>query len=370
MIRFIQSHLKPERLCSGICRFPRVFIFLSLLLTSFPAASFSVKPEMKTKKRSHIHIVGSSTVYPFSAVIAETFGRDTEFRTPIVEATGTGGGFKFFCSGVGFSYPDFVNASRRIEVSEVRRCLENNIKEIVEIKIGYDGITLAKSNSGPKFQLTKTQIFLALAEKIPDKNTGQLIENPYTKWRDIDLKLPDVKIRIYGPPSTSGTRDAFSELVMEEACINMEEFVEIYPDKKIRGKKCRIIRSDGAFIEAGENDNLIIQKLRNDNSAFGIFGFNFLEENRNLIQPSLINGFSPTLDNIASAAYPISRPLFIYFKKEHLNLVPGMKEFIHEIISENTIGKDGYLLQKGLIPLSDFELKQVQNEVLKAIKTE
>jgi len=336
--------------------------FLSLTVSVF-LLFVSSALAFKAAPRNHIQIVGSSTVYPFTAVIAEAFGRDTKFRTPIVESTGTGGGFKLFCSGVGFNYPDFSNASRKIEPSEIKKCAENGIEGIVEIKIGYDGIVLANSVAGTKYNLTKEQIFLALAQQVPSKD-GKLIANPYQKWQDIDAKLPAINIAVYGPPTTSGTRDAFVELVMEEPCSKMKEFVDAFSDSKIRKKKCHVIRSDGKFIEAGENDNLIVQKLKNDNNALGIFGFSFLEENHDTIQSAIINNVVPSFANIVSGAYPVSRPLFIYFKKEHLNLVLGMQEFVQEIVSKNTIGADGYLLQKGLIPLTDLELKKVRDEVM------
>ncbi len=310
-------------------------------------------------------MVGSSTLYPFSAVIAETFGRDTSFKTPVVEATGTGGGFKLFCSGVGYRYPDFANASRRIEKSEIAKCQENGVKEIVEIKIGYDGIVLANSSLGRKYNLTKKQIFLALAARVPQEKTKQLIENNYQKWSEIDPSLPAINIAIYGPPTTSGTRDAFVELVMEDVCMKMPEFASAFPDVKIRKKKCHVIRSDGHFIEAGENDNLIVQKLKNDIDALGIFGFSFLEENHGVIQAAEIDKVMPSFESIVSGTYSVSRPLFIYFKKEHLTLVSGMREFIQEIISKNTVGNDGYLLQKGLIPLTDLEIKKVQDDVMR-----
>ncbi len=315
--------------------------------------------------RNYISIVGSSTVYPFTASIAERFGRATDYRTPAVESTGTGGGFKLFCSGLGADYPDFSNASRKIETSEIKRCQDNNITKIGEIKIGYDGIVLANSKAGKKFNLTKKQIFLALAEKIPMQ--GKLINNPYKKWSEIDLSLPAIEIRIYGPPPTSGTRDAFSELVLEEACMQINEYNSAFADKKIRQKKCHIIRSDGKFIEAGENDNLILQKLKNDPEALGIFGFGFLVENKNTIKAANINNVEPSFDAIVSGRYSVSRPLFIYFKSEHLNLVPAMADFIRTIISKDTIGIDGFLVQKGLIPLTDSELNKVRDEILQSL---
>ncbi|NBV06688.1 MAG: phosphate ABC transporter substrate-binding protein [Proteobacteria bacterium] len=346
--------------------FPLVFALFFIFSVDVLAFEFQVT------KRNHISMVGSSTVYPFAATIAEEFGRnskikDSQFKTPIVESTGTGGGFKLFCSGVGYNYPDFSNASRLIEKSEIKRCGENGVKEIVEIKIGYDGIVLANSIAGQKYNLTKKQIFLALSEKVPDPKSGKLVENFYQKWSDIDKSLPEVTIAIYGPPSTSGTRDAFVELVMDSVCLEMKEFVESYPDKKIRQKKCHIIRSDGKFIEAGENDNLIVQKLRNDKQALGIFGFSFLEENHELIQAATIDKVMPSFENIASGTYKVSRPLFIYFKKEHLDLILGMREFVKEIISSDTIGVDGYLLQKGLIPLTDLETKKVRDKVMRSL---
>lgn len=344
------------------------FLFLTFLFFCADASASSFSEFFKPKKRTHIQVVGSSTVYPFAAVIAETFGRDSEFKTPIIESTGTGGGFKLFCAGVGYNFPDMSNASRKIEKSEIAKCGENGVKEIVEIKIGYDGIVLANSTSGKKYSLTKRQIFLALAQKVPNKKSGKLIENPYQNWSDIDSTLPKINIAIYGPPTTSGTRDAFVELVMEDVCNLMPEFISTFPDAKIRKKKCHVIRSDGHFIEAGENDNLIVQKLKNDADALGIFGFSFLEENHDSIHPAEINNVMPSFDSIVSGAYPVSRPLFIYFKKEHLNLITGMREFITEIVSKNTIGADGYLLQKGLIPLTDLELKTVRAEVADSLK--
>ncbi|MBU6338545.1 MAG: substrate-binding domain-containing protein [Rickettsiales bacterium] len=333
-----------------------------IIFISFISKSYAF--EVAASSRNYISIVGSSTVYPFASVIAEEFGRNAKIKnpkakTPIVESTGTGGGFKLFCSGVGYNYPDFSNASRPIEKSEIKKCAENGVNDVVEIKIGYDGIVLANSVSGIKYNLTKQQVFLALAEEIPDVKTGKLMKNNYQKWSDIDKNLPEINIAVYGPPSTSGTRDAFVELVMEEPCMEFEQYKVAYQDKKIRQKKCHTIRSDGKFIEAGENDNLIVQKLKNDKDALGIFGFSFLEENHAVIQAALINNVVPSFENIVSGAYPVSRPLFIYFKKEHLNLIPQMREFVNEIISKDTIGKDGYLLQKGLIPLTEEEFKNV-----------
>ena len=331
---------------------------LLLLLPNLAFGANSLDTLFKSSQRSHIQIVGSSTVYPFVSTIAETFGRETQFKTPIVEATGTGGGFKLFCSGIGYDFPDFVNASRKIKPSEKEKCAKNNIN-VGEIKIGYDGIVLANSVNGQKYNLTKSQIFLALSAKVPN-DKGELVDNFYNNWQEIDKNLPKIKIAIYGPPSTSGTRDAFVELVMLDVCIKNPIFIKNYSDEKVLHKKCQIIRSDGAFIEAGENDNLIVQKLKNDKDALGIFGFSFIQENQNSIQPSLINNATPTLENIVLGVYKISRPLYVYYKKEHLNLIDGMKEFIAEIVNKNTLGNEGYLLQTGLIPLSNQEIEKIE----------
>jgi phosphate transport system substrate-binding protein len=322
-------------------------------LTNF----FSARP------RNHISIVGSSTVYPFMAIIAENFGRETDFRTPIIESTGTGGGFKFFCSGIGFEFPDFVNASRPIKKSELEKCQSNKITPR-EIKIGYDAIVLASSTEGTKFNLTSEQIFLAIAENVPDK-FGKMVKNFYQNWNEIDTKLPAIPIAIYGPPSTSGTRDAFVELIMLKSCDKIHDIVKNYPDPQTRHKKCQIIRSDGIFMEAGENDNLIVQKLKNNHQALGIFGYSFLQENKKHIQPANIDNSEPTFKNILSNNYKISRPLFIYYKPQHLNLIKGVKEFIQEIVNRKTIGKNGYLLQTGLLPLSDQEIAMMEEELLK-----
>lgn len=335
---------------------------LFLSQTPFALEKSLDKPQEKEKyTRNYISIVGSSTVYPFAAAIAERFGHEKDYKTPTVESTGTGGGFKLFCAGIGYKYADFVNASRRIEASEVRRCNENGIREIGEIKIGYDGIVIANSLDGKKINLSKQEIFLALSEKVFLNN--KLVKNPYKKWSQIASHLPNIDIRVYGPPASSGTRDAFVELVMQDACMNMEGFVFAYADKKVRQKNCSVIRSDGAFIEAGENDNLILQKLRNDKDAFGIFGYSFLEENKNNIQAATLDHVEPDFSSIIQGRYKISRPLFIYFKKEHFGLVPNMKEFVQEIIKKSTLSKDGYLVQKGLIPLNDFEIDELRDRI-------
>ncbi len=308
-----------------------------------------------------IRAVGSSTVYPFVTVAAESFGRSSSHKTPIIESTGTGGGFNLFCSGADGQSPDLSNASRQIKQRERDLCAKNGVNNITEIKIGYDGIVLANTAGARSYALTKQQLFMALAKKVPA--AGKLVANPHMKWSDIDASLPDIKIEVYGPPPTSGTRDAFVELVMEKACVDLPEFKAAYQNKSARKKACHVLREDGAFIEAGENDNLIVQKLNNNDDALGIFGFSFLDQNASTIQGSKIDGVQPTFESISSGKYPVSRPLYVYLKDEHVGQTPGLKEFVQELVSNNAIGEEGYLIDRGLIPLPEAELVALQKEI-------
>jgi phosphate transport system substrate-binding protein len=309
--------------------------------------------------RDQIRIVGSSTVFPFSTAVAEQFGRSTSFKTPIVESTGSGGGLKLFCAGVGESTPDIANASRRIKASEVKRCQENGVTEVVEIRIGFDGIVLANSKKSDPVSLTSKQLFLALAREIPV--AGKLVENPNRTWKDVDASLPDRKIEVLGPPPTSGTRDAFVELAMEGGAKQIPMLKELKArDKNAFKAVAHAIREDGAYVEAGENDNLIVQKLNANPSALGIFGFSFLDQNEDRIQGSPINGTEPTFEAIASGQYPISRSLYFYVKKNHIREISGLREFIAEFTSEKSVGIEGYLAEKGLIPLSAGDRKIVR----------
>ena len=319
--------------------------------------------------RSYIYIVGSSTISPLMAAISEEFSHkqsleDSSFTTPVVESSGTIEGFDVFCEGVGEKYPDFTNASRAIEENEIEKCNKNGVKDIVEIKIGYDGIVIGNSVESKKVSLTKEQVFLALAQKVADKKTGKLINNPYSKWSEIDPRLPNFDIIFYGPPSTSGTREVFAELLLEKVCLNQKEFIEAYKDITLRKKQCHTLRGDGKFVESGENDNLIIKNLKSNPQAFGFFGFNFLVENGNVIQAVKIDGTDPSFDSISSKKYQLSRPLFVYFKKENINISVKMREFIKEIISVDAIGNKGYLSYHGLVTLSDSELRQLRKNIL------
>src|SRR5512147_413134 len=276
--------------------------------------------------RDQIRIVGSSTVYPFSTRVAEEFGRTTSFKTPVIESTGTGGGFKLFCEGVGVDTSDISNASRAIKKSEVETCAKNGVTEITEVKIGYDGIVLANSKAAPRMSITLEQLYLALAKDVPD-GKGGFKSNPNEAWSDVDPSLPKAKIEVLGPPPTSGTRDAFAELAMEGGCNKIPALAELKKTDEAKHRAvCQAIREDGAYIEAGENDVLIVRKLEANKNAFGIFGYSFLEQNQDKIQGSKINGVEDDYENIASGKYPIARSLYFYVKKGHVGQIPGMTE--------------------------------------------
>jgi phosphate transport system substrate-binding protein len=326
-----------------------------------PAASAAPAP---TAARDYLNIVGSSTVYPFSTVVAEQFGKTSQFKSPKVESTGSGGGLKLFCEGVGPKYPDVANASRRIKPSEISDCQKNGVKDIVEVKIGYDGIVLASNKKSTPLAVTLRQLWLALAKQVAGTEAGKLIANPNSKWSDIDKALPAIKIEVLGPPPTSGTRDAFVELALEQGCSTFEwvKALKTSDEKKFK-EICHTLREDGAFIEAGENDNLIVQKLEANPSAFGIFGYSFLEQNAEKIQAATIGGAPATFETISNGSYPISRPLFMYVKKAHIGVIPGIAEYLAEFTSPKAWGPEGYLADKGLIPMSDAERTTVKQTV-------
>jgi len=314
--------------------------------------------------RDSINIVGSSTVYPFTTTVAEQFGRQGKFKTPKVESTGTGGGLKLFCNGVGPQYPDIANASRRIKPAELATCAQNGVKDVVEIKVGYDGIVLAQNKAGASLNLTRKDVYLALAKTVPDPaNPSALIPNPFTTWKDVNKSLPAVKIEVLGPPPTSGTRDSFVELYLEAGCRTFAWLEGLRAQDEPRFKRaCDSIREDGAYIEAGENDNLIVQKLGANKDAVGVFGYSFLEENVDKLKGAVVDGVSPTFESVASGKYPASRPLFIYIKKQHINVIPGITEFIDEYLSDKAIGEEGYLADKGLIPPSKGEISKIRTD--------
>ena len=317
-----------------------------IVLLSSLAALLGAVSTTAVMARDQIQIVGSSTVYPFATIVAERFGNKGNFKTPVIESTGTGGGMKLFCQGVGESNPDITNASRAIKSSEWEDCQKNGVMDIVEVIIGNDGIAFANSVKGPKLNLTRKQLWMALAEHGPKPQ----------KWNEIDPSLPDAKINVLIPPPTSGTRDAWDSLVMGKGCP-----AEVKEKNK---KDCEVIREDGAAVEAGENDTLIVQKLEADPKAFGIFGFSYLESNMDKIQAADIEGVEINIDTIQDYSYPIARPLFFYVKKAHVGVIPGLKEYVEEFVSEDAIGDEGYLIDAGLVPLADAKRKEVRNTAM------
>ena len=326
------------------------------------AALVAVFAMMSVAEARELRIVGSSTVYPFTTIVGESFAAEGN-TAPVIESTGTGGGMKLFCAGVGESHPDFTNASRAIKSSEVEKCKANGITPL-EMKVGYDGIVFANSKEGASFEVTPLELYLALAKDVPQAD-GTLKENTYTNWNEINPNFPNQKIEVLGPPPSSGTRDAWVELVMEKGCKTFDWVKEMKKqDKKKYKGICHGIREDGAFVEAGENDNLIIQKLANNPNAFGIFGYSFLDQNTDVIKGTVIGGVAPTFESIADGSYPASRGLYVYAKKEHMGKIEGMTEFMELYLSDDMAGADGSLGDAGLIPLPQKELDTVRNNVL------
>ncbi|MGD9825781.1 substrate-binding domain-containing protein [Desulfobacter sp.] len=315
--------------------------------------------------RDYISIVGSSTVYPFATVVAENFGKKTRFKTPKIESTGSGGGHKLFSAGIGVEHPDITNSSARITRSQLEKDFKNGVKEVVEVKIGYDGIVVANSRQTLVFRLARKDLFLGLAKQVPvTGDKGALQPNPYKTWKQVNPSLPDAKIEVFGPPPTSGTRDAFVELAMEGGANAFAWIAKLKKTDKKRYKViCHTLREDGAFIEAGENDNLIVDKLNKSPEALGIFGFSFLDQNTDKIQGSFIDGVQPTFEAISAGSYPVSRPLYFYIKKAHVNTIPGMREYLAEFTSETAWGDEGYLTTKGLIPMPAEERQHYRKVV-------
>ncbi|MHA2940371.1 PstS family phosphate ABC transporter substrate-binding protein [Vibrio sp. RC27] len=332
----------------------------ALIAATTMAVTMATSGVANAASRDYISIVGSSTVFPFATVVAERFGRTTSFSVPKIESTGSGGGLKLFCSGIGENTPDITNASRKIKSSEVELCASNGVNNIVEIKIGYDGIVLANSKEATQFELSLRDVYLGIAKMVPDAD-GNLIENPYKTWNEVNPSLPATKIEVLGPPPTSGTRDAFAELALEGGCKTFDSIKALKKTDKNKYKAvCHSVREDGAYIEAGENDNLIVQKLAANPKALGVFGYSFLEENADKVQASIINNVEPTFEAIGSGDYPVSRSLFFYVKEAHKDTIPGLKEYVDAFTSEQAIGEEGYLADRGLIPLPESDWKAVR----------
>ncbi|MCA3635296.1 MAG: PstS family phosphate ABC transporter substrate-binding protein [Methylobacterium sp.] len=313
--------------------------------------------------RDQIRIVGSSTVYPFTTVVAEQLGKTAGVKTPVVESTGTGGGMKLFCDGVGVQFPDATNASRRMKAGEFELCQKNGVKDIMELMIGYDGLTLAFSKKNPPMSLTRAQVFLALAKNVPGPD-GKLIPNPYKTWNQVDPSLPNRPIEVLGPPPTSGTRDSFHELVLEPGAEQIPAMKALKAaDRKAFDAAWKSIREDGVYVEAGENDNVIVQKLEANPGAIGIFGYSFLEENVSKVQGVKLDGVEPNEETISTLKYPASREMFVYVKKAHIGVVPGLDKFAQEFVSNRAAGDGGYLEKRGLVPVPKEKLAEAQANV-------
>ena len=315
--------------------------------------------------RDYVTLVGSSTVFPFASTVAEHFGKaNPKFKTPKVESTGTGGGFKLFCGGVGVQYPDISNASRRVKASELEACTSNGVKDVVEVKIGYDGITVAAKKGGPAYKLTRKDLYLAVAKQVPDpKDPNTLIANPYKNWSQINPALPNVTIQLFGPAPNHGTRDAFMELVLQNGCEQyawLKSLKEV--DEKRYQKVCTQVREDGAWTDVSEDYALIMGKLAGNPQALAVFTFSYLDQNGDKLSAATIEGKAPSFATIADGSYPISRPLYFYVKKAHVSVIPGIKEFIAEFISDKSMGADGYLAERGLIPLKAGELAKTRKD--------
>ncbi len=323
--------------------------------------------------RDQIRIVGSSTVFPYTQAVAEEFANRTGSPSPVVESTGTGGGMKIFCQGVGEAFPDITGASRSMKPSEYELCSKNGVTDVTEVLLGYDGLSLAVSrDTGQDWALTEAQIYLGLAAQVPVD--GAWADNPYQMWSDIDPSLPAIKILAYGPPPTSGTRDAFVELVMHDGCKRLDavKAKKDEMDKKAFKswvkENCSRMRQDGPFVEAGENDNLIVQRLSADPNALGIFGYSFLYENEDRLMGIAIDGIEPSPETIADFSYGVARPIFIYVKNAHRGVIPGLDDFLEEYVSDDAMGADGYLVERGLTPLADEKRGKVQEATLNATK--
>ena len=325
----------------------------ALVITSYASA------------RDQIKIVGSSTVYPYATIVAEKFGKSGKFKTPVIESTGTGGGMKLFCAGVGTDHPDITNASRAIKSSEKELCAKNGVNDIVEIVVGNDGIVFAHSVKAKDVDFTTAQLWRALAKNV-DVN-GKIVANPYKKWNDIDKTLPNQPIKIMVPPPTSGTRDAWNDLVMGKGCTKEAKALFDVVKEKAHEKECATLREDGLAIEAGENDTLIVNKLAADPEMFGLFGYSYLVGNKDKIKATKIQGKLPSLASIQDYSYPVARPLFFYVKKAHVGVVPGIAEFLKEFTAKGTMGPKGYLTDIGLIPLDDKKYEEVQKAGTKLV---
>lgn len=345
---------------------------MSLLKVTASAIAIAAVSATAAMARDQVRVVGSSTVFPYAQAAAENFANATGMAAPVVESTGTGGGFKVFCEGVGENFADVTGASRAIKKSEYELCTTNGVTDITEVLMGYDGLSIAVSRATTfTWALTEKQIYQALAAET--EVDGKWVANPYKKWSEIDASLPDVEILAYGPPPTSGTRDAFVELAMHDGCKAldmvkaMKETAEKADYDKFITESCSRMRQDGPFVEAGENDNLIVQRLEADPNAVGIFGYSFLFENKDKLQGVSINGVMPSEETIADFSYGVARPLYVYIKNAHRGVIAGLNEFVAEFVSDGSMAVGGYMEERGLTPLAADKLAEVQKIALDAV---
>lgn len=304
-----------------------------------------------------LDIVGSSTVYPFSKLVVDQLAVSNSALDTKIESTGSGGGIHLFCGGGRGKFPDIANSSRRIKRSEYEMCLKNDVNRIVEIKIGYDGIIMATSKQAVPLQLTRKDIFLALAAKVPAADhSDSVVPNPYKTWKEVNPSLPALAIKVLGPPPTSGTRDALEEMALEEGCQTFEWIGALKKKNKRQYQEiCHTIRQDGVYVDSGEDDKLIVQQLSEHAGVVGIFGFSFLDQNSHILTGALLEGIQPSFENISSGVYPLSRPLFFYVNAAHVGISSGINEYLNEITSDRAWGPEGYLAANGLIPMSEQE---------------
>ncbi len=339
---------------------------MSYTKLSVSALALAAMSATAAAARDQISIVGSSTVFPYTQAVAEQFANDTGRPSPVVESTGTGGGMQIFCEGIGESHPDLTGASRAMKASEWDRCEENGVTDVTEALIGFDGLSLAVSRDNDfDWDLTLGEVYLALGAEVPVD--GEWVENPYQTWSEIDSRLPDTDILVLGPPPTSGTRDAFVELAMHAGCEELDYVADGDFDGDWVDENCSRMRTDGPFVEAGENDNLIVQRLNSDSDALGIFGYSFLFENEDTLKGVKLDGVAPNFDTIADKSYPVSRPLYFYVKNDHRGVIPGLNEFVEEYMSEDALAPGGYLSERGLVPLVDDRRAELQERVLDGV---
>ena len=311
---------------------------------------------------AQLKVVGSSTVYPFTTAVSEEFQRASPGSSVIVESTGTGAGIKLFCSGVGAQFPDMVNASRPIKASEYADCAAAGVKQVIEVPIGIDGLTLIQAKGQPPLNLTTTDIYKALAANPFGK------PNTAVTWKDVNPALPATKIRVLGPPPTSGTRDSLADLILTKGCESDPAIKELKKsDEKKHKDICTKVREDGVFVEAGENDNLLVQKVAADPGSLGVLGFSFLEENADKVAPVTLGGVAPTETTISDLSYPGSRRLYVYVKGEHLAAKPAIRQFMAAY--GKAIARGGLLQKRGLVPFggADFATATAQAAALKPL---